>query len=792
MYVQSQIHSQLSSPRGLEQVQSLLSSETFETRTAVGRAVCELFDFKDAGGQLQQASCMKSLRRLEHSGQVMLPESRGGGSRGQARGTGEPVPPAQQVPGRVDQLSGLRLTRVADRPQRQLWNELMAREHPRGAAVHAGCQLRYFIESDHGILGGFGFAASALTLRARDQWMGWDAAQRGMHLHRVVGLSRFLIRPQVRCANLASKALGMALRRLPADFERCYGYRPFLVETFINPVCYDGASLRASNWTHVGQTAGRGRMSSAGAAAAVKSVYLYEVERGWRDLLGVADPFRIAPRGAGEGLDSEQWADHELGAAPLGDKRLSKRLVKSASLQAAAPMSSFPAAAVGDKAAVYGHYRLIDQPADSEVTPCNILAPHRQRTLARMQGCAEVLCVQDGTDLNFADHGECKGMGLISRNKSSMGTLGIHMHSQLVLNEAGVPLGVPHIQYDSLPKDGRREADENKMGRWRAGLRECSALAAQLDGVRVVSVMDREGDSFELYALARQLGNVEVLTRAAKDRVLGHEWAPRDGKRVKQAVKLFDKVRGATCGGELEIHMGQQSARRPSRGQPGKVRREQRTAAVELRWMPLELPVPVKATHLKGESPVKLNAVHVLEPSPPAGLEAVEWLLLTTLPVDSFEQAEQVIERYRLRWRIEDWHRVLKSGCKVEFLSHRSCDRIERAVTIKAVIAWRLAAMVLMGRETPELPPEVLFSDIEIAVLEDFARDNRLAEPDDLGTAVRTMAIMGGYLNRRKDPPPGYKKIWEGYTRLSTMAQAYELMVRLGPEGGIYRLMRPD
>ncbi len=742
MFVQSQIHSRLSSERGVARVQALLSSTRFETRTAAGRAVCELFGFRDARGELQQAGCLKALRRLERSGVFTLPQSLGGGG-GKVRTLGEAVPQPQGVPDRADRIGQLRLTPVDDRHQRRLWNELMQREHPRGAVVHAGCQMRYIIESEHGVLGGFGFAASALTLAARERWMGWSAEQRGQHLHRVVGLSRFLIRPGVRCRNLASRTLGLVLRRLGDDFAGRYGYRPYLVETFVDPALHDGASLRASNWICVGETAGRGRFSAPGEEVAVKSVYLYELERDWRDLLEVADPARIEPRAAAEGLDSEQWAEQEFGAAQLGDRRLSRRLVKSASVQAVAPMASFPAAALGDKAMVYGHYRLIDQPVESEVTPDNIIAPHRERTMERMQNCAEVLCVQDGTDLNFAEHGECQGLGLISRNKASMGTLGIHMHSQLVVDEAGVPLGVPHIQYGSqVANDESDDTRRNKMRRWLEGVCESSRMAKRLDGVRVVSVSDREGDFFELYAKARQLGNVEVVVRAKHDRVLETKRVRCDGRRLRQSVRLFDKVRSASVGGELEIHIGHQSARRATGSQKARKGSKKRTAQVELRWRAVELPVPETARRLQGEVPVRLNAVHVLEPSPPPGEEPLEWLLLTTLPVESFEQAERVIERYRLRWRIEDWHRVLKHGCKVEYLAHQSGDRIERAVTIKAVIAWRLAAMVLLGRETPELPPEVLFSDIGVAVLKDFARDQRLPEPDNLGSAVLAMAIM--------------------------------------------------
>ena len=134
--------------------------------------------------------------------------------------------------------------------------------------------------------------------------------------------------------------------------------------------------------------------------------------------------------------------------------------------------------------------------------------------------------------------------------------------------------------------------------------------------------------------------------------------------------------------------------------------------------------------------------MHIHEPEPPDGVKPLEWFLLTSLPVASDRDAERILKWYRLRWRIEDWHRVLKSGCKVEYLGHRTGDRIERAVTINAVIAWRLTAMTMMGRETPELPADILFSDIEIMALEDFASDRKLLAPGNLGLAVLTMAML--------------------------------------------------
>ena len=688
-----------------------------------------------------------------------------------------PVPAPVGLPDRVDRVQDLQLVAVRDPHQRRIWNELMAGEHPCGAVQHAGAQLRYLLVSAHGVLGALGFAAAALSLAARDAFIGWDPATRARHLHRVMGLSRFLIRPSAACRNLASKALSLALRRLPADCRQRYGYRPLLVETFVAQDTHAGTSLAAANWLRIGETAGRGRFAAAGAEVPRKAIWLYPLVRNWRTRLGLPAPGAEALE-AGAGLASGEWAQNEFGTAPLGDVRLTRRLVQSVEIQAAAPTQSFPGAAQRDLAAVRGYYRMIDQPADSEVTPENILAPHRERTLRRMQGQSAVLCIQDGTDLNFAEHPGCVGLGLISRNKGSAGTLGLHMHSTLVVNGAGIPLGVPQIQYEA--PDGQAERgkplEERKTMRWIRGLRECAKLAEQLSGVRPVSVMDREGDVYAVFAEQRRLGSVDLLVRAQRDRVVG-----------KTEPKLFAAVRQAPVQGRMEIHVARQSARRSSRGQPARPAREERVAAVALRWQAVELRDPDR----RGAA-VSLHLVHVREEQPPEGVERLEWFLLTSVAVQTRRDAERMLEWYRLRWRIEDWHRVLKSGCKVEYLGHRRGERIERAVTINAVIAWRLAAMTLMGRDTPELPPETFFSEIELAALEDFARDRRQPPPDNLGRAVLTLAMLGGYLNfkRKRYAHPGHKVMWEGYIRLAAVRQAIERARRLNQDSKLFQKMR--
>jgi len=777
MYEQHRIPTTLAQSSALIQVRQLVADAGDVTRTEIGRRVCNLFGFLDALGNLQLASCMRALRSLEQARLLDLPAPRHHHNRRcRPRRLERPVPAPIDLPARVDLLPELQLVEVLDPDQRRVWNELIACEHPRGAVQHAGAQLRYLLVCQQGVLGALGFSAAALTLAARDNFIGWEPATRARHLHRVLGLSRFLIRPCVQCQNLASKALALALRRLPGDCQRRYGYRPLLVESFVSQD-QPGTSLAAANWQRIGQTAGRGRCAAAGSQVGVKAVWMYALASNWRTQLGLPAA-GLASLALGAGLGSQEWAQNEFGGAPLGDVRLSRRLVQSVRIQAAAPTQSFPAAAQQDLAAVRGYYRMIDQPADSEVTPENILAPHRERTLQRMQGQATVLCIQDGTDLNFAEHPGCVGLGLIGKNKGSAGTLGIHMHSTLAVNGEGIPLGVPQIQYEA--PDGQAEKDkpleERKTMRWIRGLRACSEWAQQLQNVRPVAVMDREADVYAIFAERRRLGNVDLLVRAQHDRVLG-----------KEQPKLFETLRSAPVEGHLEIHVARQSARRASRGQAARAVREERVAKVALRWQAVCLPDPDR----RG-SAIQLNLVHVREEPAPEGAERLEWFLLTSLAVQTRKDAERILQWYRLRWRIEDWHRVLKSGCKVEYLGHRTGERIERAVTINAVIAWRLAAMTLMGRETPELPPETLFSEIELAALEDFAKDRRLDPPDNLGRAVRTLAMLGGYLGfkRKRYAHPGHKVMWEGYLRLATITQLVERTRRLNESSKLYQKMR--
>ena len=220
MEAQNQLKRTLSQSSNLERVRNLIDEGTVAHRSELAKTVCEQYGFHDARGEVQLSGCLKALRELEAEGHFVLPAAQKKTGPSSFSRLGEAVPQPKDVPVRAGEVKGLTLVLVETTEQMRTWNELMIDEHPQGAGPLVGRQLRYLIDSENGWLGGLGFAAAALQLADRDRWIGWDAEQRRAHLDRIVGMSRYLIRPGVKCRNLASKVLSMGMARLPDDFHR--------------------------------------------------------------------------------------------------------------------------------------------------------------------------------------------------------------------------------------------------------------------------------------------------------------------------------------------------------------------------------------------------------------------------------------------------------------------------------------------------------------------------------------------------------------------------------------------
>lgn len=762
MWAQHQI---LTTLRGAEpDLQEVLEEHRDKSRTAVCRIVAERFQFLDARSRPQSSGCLKALRTLESEGIVVLPASQRSERIAGPSLLPTPVEAPKDVPDTVNKVEGLKVTLVTDRRGTKIWNTLIDKEHPRGTTTFAGAQLRYLFESAHGLLGGIGFSAAALYLKPRDTWMAWSKEQQGRDLFRVVGLSRFLIRPQVQCSNLASHLLGQVLRRLPQDFRARYGYAPYLVETFVGPD-QEGTCFKAAGFLSLGLTLGMGRHAlSHKCTRSKKKIFVKELDKDWRKKLGVPH-VELYPRlEVGQGLDGDRWAEQEFGDAPLGDKRRTNRLVKSVSMLSEAMGKPPGAAPKLDRAAVSGYYRFLEKAEKFKITPDKILATHRECTIARMRTQDTVLCVQDGTDISFSTRPECEGLEVIGSNQTTAEAKGVHLHATLVVGADGVPLGVLRCAY-SKPEAGTHTANTQL---WIDGLDDIDKAAQTLPRkTRVLSVMDREADIFALFAKQRTLKRTDVLVRAKHNR-----WLVKRDK--KDESRLFKAMRKGPAAGTMELSVTRVS-RRAKAGRILNDGRPARHALMEVRYRKVTLPPTEDAT----QEPVKLWGVHIREMKPPEGVKRVEWYLLTTCAVTSLEEAEAIIKFYGLRWRVEDTFRVLKSGCKVEKLRMQKASLLHNAITIHIVTAWRLLLMTLLCRISPDLEAEVIFTDMELEALHEYADYYSLKKPTNLMSAVLLIGIMGGYAPR-KHSHPGHTVLWRGYSSLQIQAALLGRLIASG------------
>ncbi|MGH9363692.1 MAG: DUF4338 domain-containing protein [Thermoanaerobaculia bacterium] len=271
----------------IAEIRRIVGQDPSRTRWALSQLICEALAWRKPDGGLKEMSCRVALLRMEKHGLVRLPppRRRNGNGKHCVRRTprGEPQPPVCTP---VSELRDLRLQLVASEGDSRLWNEYIDRYHYLGYKPLPGAQLRYFACADGHILALLGFGAAAWKTAPRDEFIGWTRAQRESHLHLVVNNARFLILPWVTSKHLASKLLGLAARRLPADWQARYGYRPLILETFVEKERFSGTSYRAANWLCLGDTQGRGKLDRHRLhALPLKSVWAFPLTPRFRRLL---------------------------------------------------------------------------------------------------------------------------------------------------------------------------------------------------------------------------------------------------------------------------------------------------------------------------------------------------------------------------------------------------------------------------------------------------------------------------------------------------------------------------
>jgi len=457
-----------------------------------------------------------------------------------------------------------------------------------------------------------------------------------------------------------------------------------------------------------------------------------------------------------ERADSAGWAfavEH-FGAVDLGDQRRKQRLLATVARVIEHPGGSLPQK-MQSPAALKGLYRLVQ---NDRVTHESVLAPHRQLTLDRMRKEKVVLVIHDTTELDFTGKKSLKDLGQVG-NGSQRGYL---CHQSLaVVPQTREVLGLaqqtlycrPQVPADE-PREAKRQRQNRESRLWQQGCEKIGSLPQDVLGV---DVADRAADLFEFLDYEHRNGRSYVV-RSLHNRQIGADDEP-EVEQAGRACRLHDYARGLP-------DLGRKTLSVPARqGQPAR-EAVVRVAAAAVRLLPPRHP---RGEH--GNEPLTTWVVHVREIDPPAGVEPLEWLLLTNVAVERFEQACQCVQWYECRWIIEEYHKCQKTGCDIQSPQFEYEARLEPVLALLSVTALWLLRLRDAGRgcDAETRPAREIVPEAHVEVLSAW----RFQTVRELNAKefVYALARLGGHQNRKRDGSPGWLTLWRGWTKLDLMVQ---------------------
>jgi len=456
--------------------------------------------------------------------------------------------------------------------------------------------------------------------------------------------------------------------------------------------------------------------------------------------------------------ESDAWFDRELAGSSFADERLSKRLRKLVAQIGSAMGQSIPLVCQ-DWANTKAAYRFF---ANDRVSEADILAGHFQSTRDRAVAIdGPVLVLHDTTEFSYQRE-NVDAIGItkaINSGRDKAGRVrahtvcGILMHSSLAVTTEGLPLGLAAIKFWTRKKFKGTAALKKKINptrvpiekkesiRWLQNVQQSTELLGEPG--RCIHVADREGDIYELFCAAREAGTHFVI-RTCVDRLAGNGDHTIADEMDEVAVKGLHRIEVRDNNGDPDEHV------------------------LEIRYRKIRVLPPIGKQ--KRYPPLILTVIHAEERGTPKNRKKIEWKLITDLPVNSRADAVEKLEWYALRWKIEVFHKILKSGCKAEESKLRTAQRLTNLVSVFCILSWRVFWLTMLNRSTPDALPDLALTETEIAVLDRLVNDKPHTRRKMLSHYLIKIARLGGYLARANDPPPGNTVMWRGLSRLTDIA----------------------
>lgn len=452
----------------------------------------------------------------------------------------------------------------------------------------------------------------------------------------------------------------------------------------------------------------------------------------------------------------KRWVLEEIEGVNIGDARLNKRLGNLLEIFTENPHKKIPAACNGWSETLAA-YRFFD---NEQVTPDKVLSPHKSATVKRIRQEEVVLIVQDTSEIDYSHREDIEGMGPLSFDCQQ----GFYLHPSIAITPERVCLGVVDGYMWVRKELGKRFKHKNKQiqekesYRWIKGYQIANDIALQCPQTLIVNVADREGDIYELLMQPPAENTARWLVRSTQNRQLLKDKTRQD----PLTDKLWEKAGKAPKIGEIEFYLPA-TAERKAR----KVKQLVQSRRVCLR------PPKRKGSLLL---PIEVNVVLCTEKHPPKGEKALQWLLLTSVKVETGEQAIEIVQWYLCRWQIEIFFKVLKSGCEIEELQFESFRRIANCLAVYMIVAWRILYLTMLSRCNPDMKSSLIFDDREwqsVYAITQRKKPPKIAPP--LNVMMKMVASLGGHLGRKHDSHPGPQVMWIGMQRMRDFAVAWEV-----------------
>ena len=698
------------------------------------------------------------------------------------------LPPARIPKNEVDEEITLSVVQTSE--ELAYFNEIVnstSKSDHKNRDQLIGRQVKYLAYSGDDIVGAIGFDSAMLNSAKRDKSLNIELEYKKKYLHYFLNLRIIAMRSGWN--DYRKKAIQNAIYHISDDFEKHYNYKPLLLETTIDQNDSLVDDFYSMNW----ELCGAGRVFSSikvnnklskkkkiysenydvniNGADAIKEplTFIYKLDSDkFNDIFKIQKSDYISLT---DYLSSNDWAAIECKDAPF-DKRAIRTLTDILVAKSNEPGKAFSALCSGNVNLINRFHRFLASD-NQRITMDSILESSFKNTSLRCKDLEKVGWATDWSDLNLSGS-NCEDLGVVGTDHR---VAGYRLTPTMGVTENGEVAGLLKVTCESpirRKKDDpinyqKTPIEEKNDYLWLAHLEAIDSESRSHPNRIDMAIFDRGGDIAEIFLERdKRFSSTHLIIRAKSDRTINGEETYNG-----ESKKIFDFLRESKPAGEMVISTSDKSS---SKNKKKKYRKKcgkkkclshgnKRRAILRIHYAEVKVKVPSYLIPKYGVDTIKLNAVLAREFNPPRGQERIEWLIWTTLPINSLTDAVDIVKWYSRRWTIEEFFRVLKTVCKVESIRFKTGIRMKRAIAIIALVAWRSMNLLSFAHTHPNLPASILFNNIELYFLDRLAKDLNYKPPINCEDAVILVCMLGGYIPGKGRRRPGYQVFNAGYEK---------------------------